>query len=100
MTKEERHQKAENFRNEILSVANRNQVLVALSGKSDYSETDRIHIVVLFQKSSYLTGCESAYIRLIEKIRQHGDAELITKTTAFAKRLNMRPYNQNLGCHI
>lgn len=90
MEQQKRHQKAENFRQEIASVANRQQFINALLTKNAYDESDKLRITILFQKQAYLCGCEQSYQSLIKKIHLTGDESLIAKTATFSKKLNIK----------
>lgn len=90
MDKEKKHQKAESFRQEIASSANRQQFINALLSKKSFDESDQLRITILFQKQAYLCGCEQAYQALIKKIHLQGDASLISKTAKFSKKLNIK----------
>lgn len=89
MEKEKKHLKADIFRKEIASTANRKQFIKSLLIKDAFDESDRLRITILFQKAAYLLGCEDAYAALVKKINHLGDQTLIDKTTQFSKKLNL-----------
>lgn len=87
MTKEEKHAKANEFRNRITMPAQRKSTIQELLKKEQYSETDKICLPILFQKTSYIEGCESEYRLLILKLKGRTDLSLESKLNHFATKL-------------
>lgn len=73
MDKKQRHEKAVNFRRSIVGHLQRKSVINGLLAKTEYSETDKLYITILFQKTSYIAGCEGEYARLIARIKRDAD---------------------------
>jgi hypothetical protein len=86
MNKFQKHAKATEFRNEIASVAFRKQNISALLEKQAWDEADMLRATILFQKASYLDGCEAHYPALIRKVQKLG---LGIDTTSFSKKLKL-----------
>jgi len=80
----QRHEKAEQFRQEISSVGSRMADIAQLISKRAYDETDNMRIRELFRKTDYALGCESEYKRLIAHLYQF--PELQPKAREFYKR--------------
>lgn len=90
-SKEIRHQKAQEFKNEILNVANRNRKIKELTQNiSKLTEIDRLKITILFQKKDFISGCELAFSELIKQITLAGDEKLQEKALAFASRTGIQ----------
>lgn len=90
-TKEIRHQKAQEFKNEIASVTNRNRKIQELTQNvSNLSEIDRLKITILFQKKDFVSGCELAFEELIKKIQLTGDTKLKATALTFASKTGLR----------
>lgn len=89
MNKQKRHEKAEEFRRQIVLPMQRNAVITGFLNKDSFDESDRLKLVVLFQKASYLKGCEHGYRELVAKIKDSGDTALIEKTVNIAKKLHI-----------
>ncbi len=71
-----------------LSIERKHQIVKFLS-KESFSETDLMFLNLLFQKTTYLKGCETEYYRLISKIRSEvRNPVLLAKAETFYKRLN------------
>ena len=88
MEKKEKHLKAQAFRERIAMPTQRKSAIMELVSKSEFSATDRIHLVVLFQKTSYISGCQHEYRLLIIKLRTLGEEALSEKISTFEKRLS------------
>ena len=89
MEKAEKHQKAVEFRNRITFPEQRKCAISELIEKKSYSEADQIRLGVLFQKTSYLEGCEHEYRLLIAKIK--GDSGVAVdrkKISSFEAKLH------------
>ena len=93
MDKKEKHQKAEEFRNRISMPAQRQCSIVELANKKEYSEADKVRLNVLFQKTSYVTGCEKEYCLLIARVKSSTDISLDEKKIASfeAKLKDIKP---------
>lgn len=76
MNKQEKHAKATEFRNRIIYPAQRKCAIVELVSKKEYSESDKVRLNVLFQKTSYISGCEDEYRLLISKLKKDANANL------------------------
>lgn len=83
MDKSTRHEKAEDFRKQIKLPSQRMAQIEEFLQKEQYDEMDELRIKLLFQKLSYLDGCESAYRRLLTKIQGMGKEELVTETRVY-----------------
>ena len=70
MDKKQRHEKAENFRRSIIGCMQRKSVINGLLAKQEYSEADKLYVTILFQKTSYIVGCENEYTRLIARVKK------------------------------
>lgn len=88
MDKTKRHQKATEFRRLITLPAQRMAQIRELLEKECFDESDQLRLLILFQKTDYINGCESDYRKLIAKINIVGDTQLINKSKPFANRLN------------
>jgi len=87
--KTEKHNKAQQFRARIALSTERKQQIVKFLSKESFSETDLMLLGLLFQKTTYLKGCESEYFRLINKVRNEvKNPSLVAKVETFYKRLN------------
>lgn len=90
-TKEIRHQKAQEFKEEIKSVVNRNRKIKELTSQiSELSEIDRLKITILFQKKDLVSGCELSFIELIKKIELSCDEKLKETALSFASKAGLR----------
>ena len=87
MEKKEKHLKAQDFRDRILMPAQRKRAIYELLSKKEYSETDRIYLPILFQKTSYITGCECEYRLLIDKLKSFKELGLDNKIAHFKSKL-------------
>lgn len=85
MAKEEKHQKAEQFRAQILLPVQRNSAISELLTKSVYDESDKLRLNILFQKKAYLEGCKDNYKLLAARVATLGDDKLAKKATAFIR---------------
>lgn len=79
MNKQDKHAKATEFRNRIKFPAQRKCAIVELVSKKEYSESDKVRLNVLFQKTSYIAGCENEYRLLIKKVKQNNSLALDKK---------------------
>ncbi len=79
LTKKEKHEKAEEFRRQIVLPMQRNAVISGFINKESFDDSDRFKLMILFKKMSYLQGCEEGYRKLIAKINASGDAFLQEK---------------------
>lgn len=84
-TGNQNHEKAEEFRRQIALPVQRNSAISELLTKSEYDESDKLRINILFQKKAYLEGCKDTYKLLVAKVKTTGDDKLIKKATAFIK---------------
>ncbi len=87
MEKKEKHLKAQAFRERIAMPTQRKSAIMELVSKSEFSEVDRVYLDVLFQKTSYISGCQHEYRLLIIKLRTIGESTLSEKISTFEKRL-------------
>lgn len=87
MDKQERHLKAKAFRERIAMPSQRKNAISELISKNEFSEVDRVYLDVLFQKTSYISGCQHEYRLLIIKLRSLGEDTLSEKISTFEKRL-------------
>lgn len=88
MDKKEKHAKAEEFRARISMTAQRQQAITELAGKKEYSETDKVRLNVLFQKTAYVEGCSKEYRLLIAKLKCDANLPLdIKKITSFEAKM-------------
>lgn len=88
MNKREKHAKAEEFRARISMTAQRQQAISELAGKKEYTESDKVRLNVLFQKTAYATGCEKEYRLLIAKLKSDANPPLdIKKIVSFETKL-------------
>ena len=87
MDKKEKHAKAEEFRNRISMPAQRKCAISELTVKKEYSEADVVRLNVLFQKTSYIAGCEQEYRLLIAKIKGNTSLSLDKKIASFEAKL-------------
>lgn len=88
MDKQERHLKAKAFRERIVMPSQRKSAIMELVSKTEFSEVDRVYLDVLFQKISYINGCQHEYRLLIVKLRTIGEDALSEKISTFEKRLS------------
>lgn len=88
MNKETKHSKAEEFRRKIVFPGQRAAVINELLKKRSFDCNDQMKLVLLFQKVSYLDGCEVPYRILISHVRQVGDPGLVAKTNRFFQKLS------------
>ena len=79
MDQKAKHAKATEFRTRIEFPAQRKCAITELAEKAEYSESDLVRLNVLFQKTSYVAGCEKEYLVLIAKLREHKDLALDKK---------------------
>ncbi len=88
--KEVRHQKMNEFKKEISSVANRNRKIQELTTDiNTLSELERLKVTTLLKKASLVPGCESAYQALINRIKKCDDAKLIELAQALTKKTGL-----------
>ena len=87
MDKKEKHAKAEEFRNRISMPAQRKCAISELTAKNEYSESDKVRLSVLFQKTSYIAGCEQEYRLLIAKLKGDASLSLDKKIASFEAKL-------------
>ena len=88
MDKKQKHAKAEEFRARISMPAQRKCAISELTVKKEYSEADVVRLNVLFQKTSYIAGCEQEYRLLIAKLKSDANSPLDTKKiTSFEAKL-------------
>lgn len=89
--KEVRHQKMNEFKKEITSVANRNRKIQELTNDIDtLSELDKLKVATLLKKASLVPGCEAAYQVLLNRIKSSSDAKLIELAQALAKKTGLK----------
>lgn len=90
MTKQERHEKAEKFRRTIVTPVNRSLAINELLKKdlNSFTETDCIHLTVLFQKKEYIEGCQMPYKQLMNKLQKFEHEGVSKKAQVFAKYLS------------
>ncbi len=79
MDKTQKHAKATEFRDRIKFPAQRKCAIAELLSKKEYSESDKVRLNVLFQKTSYIAGCGNEYRLLIGKIKQDSSLALDKK---------------------
>lgn len=87
MEKLEKHQRANAFRAQIVRSTQRNHAISELINTPLWDEADKLRVMVLFQKSQYVEGCQDGYARLIEKVERCGDEALIKKAKTFSEKL-------------
>ncbi len=88
--KEKRHQKMNEFKKEIISIANRNRKIQELTTDINaLSELDKLKIVILLNKASLVRGCEHAYQALLNRIKTSSDAKLTELAQALAKKTGL-----------
>ncbi|MBQ8870853.1 MAG: hypothetical protein IJ019_05710 [Alphaproteobacteria bacterium] len=87
MDKKEKHAKAEEFRARISMTAQRQQAINELAGKKEYSESDKVRLNVLFQKTSYAVGCEKEYRLLIARLKNDDSPLDTNKVTSFEAKI-------------
>ena len=87
MEKKEKHAKAIEFRNRVQYPAQRRAAITELVSKEEYSESDKVRIDVLFQKISYIAGCENEYRCLIAKLKRQNLAPDKKKLASFEAKL-------------
>ena len=90
-TKENRHAKMDAFKNEIVSVANRNRLIKELTrnAKNGINDIDELKIVILLQKASLITGCTINYQSLLDAIKVYGNEKLKSQAQTFAKKTGL-----------
>ncbi len=89
--KQIRHERMQNFKNEIALVSNRNLKIKELTANvSNLTELERLKIITLLQKRDFINGCEVAFKELITQIKLHGDNVLKEKALAFANKNNIK----------
>ena len=89
VNKSDAHSKAEAFRRQIVFPRQRTSAIKELVSKESFDKSDYVRVTVLFQKISYLDGCEPAYRELISRLKTEGDEKLLSKTERFSKKLEM-----------
>ncbi len=87
MEKSKIHSKAEDFRKRIVLPGQRKAAIHELLVKEQFDSSDQLRVKLLFQKISYLEGCEMPYRALIKHVRLKGDKELIEKAERFSQKL-------------
>lgn len=88
MTKEERHKKAELFREQISRPAHRREAILGLISKKTYDESDILRLKILFNKVSLAEGCDGEYKKLI--VRLYQEDPLRPMAEDFFKRWNAK----------
>ena len=94
MEKNQRHSKAEDFRKKIVLPGQRKAAIHELLAKDKFDLSDQLRLKLLFQKTSYLEGCEMPYYALIQHIKEKGSKELITKAERFFQKLESHSYGK------
>lgn len=87
MEKSQIHSKAEDFRKKIVLPGQRKAAIHELLVKDQFDSSDRLRVKLLFQKTSYLEGCEMPYRALIHHIQIKGDKTLVETTERFSQKL-------------
>lgn len=88
--KEMRHQKMNEFKKEIINVANRNRKIQELTTDINaMSELDKLKIVILLNKASLVPGCEKTYQELLNRIRTSGDTKLTQLAQILARKTGL-----------
>lgn len=82
MTKEARHEKAEQFRQEIALPGQRAAAIRNIVAKDVYDETDNLRIRILLQKPDYVAGCKSEYGLLLRRLIEPSNSDESLKETA------------------
>ena len=65
MVQTKKHAKAEQFRAQIKSSAQRKAAINELMGKTSYDEVDELRIKILLSKLDLTVGCENEYRKLV-----------------------------------
>lgn len=82
--KQQRHEKAEQFRLQIAFPNQRKEAIRSLIAKNNYDESDVQRIKILFSRVSLAEGCENEYMSLIEHL--YKDDSMRERAHQFYKR--------------
>ena len=86
--KQERHERAEAFRQQIALIGERKEAIRGLIAKTSYDEADEQRIQILFSRVSLAEGCVTEYMSLIEHLYKNENAGLRKRAEEFYKRWN------------